>query len=84
MQRKQILWRCRRGMKELDALLVSYVESLSEVDFSLEHGLFEALLDSSDEQLWRALVLGHPHEEARFASLIQRILRASNNPLKID
>lgn len=84
MQRKQILWRCRRGMKELDALLVSYVESLSEVDFLLEHDLFGALLDSSDEQLWRALVLGHPHEEVRFASLIQRILSTSNNQIKID
>ena len=84
MQKKQTLWRCRRGMKELDALLVSYVASLSDGDFAREQPLFEALLGSSDEQLWRTLVLGHPPQEACFESLIQKILNASNNRIKTD
>ena len=84
MRRKQLLWRCRRGMKELDALLVGYIETQTEIEFERDVALFEAFLNSSDEQLWRSLVLGQPHQEALFEPLIQKILSTSNNPIKKD
>ena len=71
-------------MKELDALLVGYIETRTDIEFEREYALFEAFLNSSDEQLWRSLVLGHPHQEALFQPLIQKILSTSNNPTKKD
>lgn len=55
---RKLRWRCRRGMRELDDLLVRWLErgwpSASEAD----RGVFLRLLDSEDDRLWRWF-LGH-------------------------
>jgi antitoxin CptB len=55
---RKLRWRCRRGMRELDDLLVRWLErgwpSASEAD----RGAFLQLLDSEDDRLWRWF-LGH-------------------------
>ncbi len=49
---KRLYWRCRRGRRELDALLGDWLEthrtSLDEAQFAA----FDALLDQQDPQLW--------------------------------
>jgi antitoxin CptB len=55
---KRVQWRCRRGTRELDALLGGWLEahrtSMDEVQFAA----FDALLDRQDPELWDWL-MGH-------------------------
>jgi len=49
---RQLKWRCRRGMKELDVLLERFIQRRMR---ELEEGRWpelEALLDAEDDQLW--------------------------------
>ena len=47
-----LVWRCRRGMRELDALLTRWLD-LNWVDADEEmRSAFTLLLDSEDDQLW--------------------------------
>ncbi len=61
----QILWRCRRGMLELDLLLKTWAEKhLDELD-DQQTRLFLELLEYPDQQLL-PLLMGHdtdPREE---------------------
>ena len=60
----RLRWRCRRGMKELDELLLAYLPV--HVDASVDdQAAFEALLDLPDPDLYRlVLASGHPAEPA--------------------
>lgn len=55
---KRIRWRCRRGTRELDALLGGWLErhgaAMDEVQFTV----FDQLLDEQDPDLWDWL-MGH-------------------------
>jgi antitoxin CptB len=55
---KRLRWRCRRGTRELDALLGGWLEahggSMDEAQFVA----FDALLDQQDPELWDWL-MGH-------------------------
>ena len=53
----QLIWRCRRGMRELDTLLVRYLDPRYPVADGVERQAFAALLELTDPELW-AYVLG--------------------------
>ena len=67
-----INWRCRRGKRELDLILASFLDrhldTLSEADV----GLLDRLLDASDDDLldW---VLGREAPAPEFEGLIARM-----------
>lgn len=52
-QRKRLRWRCRRGMRELDQLMLRYLDQRWAGADSEERATFERLLDTEDDQLWR-------------------------------
>lgn len=54
--RNQILWRCRRGTKELDLLLESYCRNNYNSWTEVECQLFEKFLELSDEVLTSWLI----------------------------
>jgi antitoxin CptB len=68
----KLLWRCRRGMKELDFLLARYVNERFCSASILEQDAFEALLETQDTDLY-AYCLGLASPPPRFATLIGRI-----------
>ena len=70
---RRLRWRCRRGMRELDQLLLRYLEQAWAADSEADRAVFRVLLDCEDDRLWRWF-LGHetPHD-VEIASLIQRI-----------
>lgn len=70
---QRLRWRCRRGMRELDALLVRWLERERPGASDAERGDFLRLLDCEDDRLWRWF-LGHetPPDDALDA-LVQRI-----------
>jgi antitoxin CptB len=68
----RLLWRCRRGMKELDVLLEHFARTLPG-QAPEERALFEQLLALPDSQLARYLLGGETPAEARLAHLVDRI-----------
>lgn len=53
---KRLQWRCRRGTRELDALLGDWLER--HAADATDMGAFDALLDQQDPDLWDWL-MGH-------------------------
>ena len=54
---QKLLWRCRRGTKELDILMMAFLENhYQDVEPALKHA-FEAMLEMQDPELY-ALVTG--------------------------
>ncbi|MBS0381100.1 MAG: succinate dehydrogenase assembly factor 2 [Proteobacteria bacterium] len=51
-------WRCRRGTRELDALLGGWLERHAADPDSASLQAFDALLDQQDPELWDWL-MGH-------------------------
>lgn len=57
-QVKRIRWRCRRGTRELDALLGGWFESHQDSLDAARFAAFDELLDQQDPELWDWL-MGH-------------------------
>ena len=66
----KLRWRCRRGMKELDGVLVDWLE---------RHGadgdlvLFERLLEAEDTDLWHWVTGRRAPDDAALARLVGQI-----------
>lgn len=67
-----ILWRCRRGTKELDLLFENYYRLKANVFANEELELFKQLLDLNDELLTSWLIEGK-EPESKFSHLIKDI-----------
>lgn len=50
---KRLRWRCRRGMRELDQLMLRYLDHRWPTADDKERKLFLQLLDCEDDKLWR-------------------------------
>lgn len=50
---KRLRWRCRRGMRELDQLMLRYLDQRWPIADDNERKLFLQLLDCEDDKLWR-------------------------------
>ena len=50
---RKLRWRCRRGMRELDQLMLRYLDQRWPVADDAERGLFLRLLDCEDDKLWQ-------------------------------
>ena len=49
---KRLRWRCRRGTRELDALLGGWLETRGQDAAPDQLAAFDALLDQPDPQIW--------------------------------
>jgi len=59
--RARLLWRCRRGRKELDLLLLDWLEQHFDSSTDQQRARFAALLELSDPDLESYLLgLGRP------------------------
>lgn len=68
----KLLWRCRRGMKELDLLLIPFAQNCYS-DLSVpEQGVFDELLGEPDPVLY-AWLLGYLEPQNEFCALIEKI-----------
>lgn len=73
---RRLLWRCRRGLLELDLVLKAFVENHYPALGPDELRYLDQLLDLTDTELW-ALVVGdtvpsHPGE-ARLLAMIRSL-----------
>jgi antitoxin CptB len=71
----KLRWRCRRGMKELDLLLLRYVEEQYHAASSVHQEAFRALLDAPDPVIYAYCLGGERPASPLLSNLIQRITR---------
>jgi len=70
---RALRWQCRRGMKELDLLLVRWLDAHFIAASASERHNFERLLQAEDDQLWSWL-RGRGHSpDPELDALVQRI-----------
>ncbi len=72
-QLKQLRWQCRRGAKELDALLCAYLDdSYSDADKD-EQKQFSALLKQEDNQLLAYFFAHKIPNEPELKAIVEKI-----------
>jgi antitoxin CptB len=69
-------WRCRRGMKELDFLLLRYLRGGHAQAGTEERAAFVEFLELPDPDLVRYLIGGDVPNDPRHAALCQALRRA--------
>ena len=79
LNKHRIIWHSRRGMLELDLLLVPFVQDLFD-DLTLEDQiLYRDLLLLEDQDIY-ALLMGSSHSEhTKYAAIITKILAHNKN-----
>lgn len=70
---KRLRWRCRRGMRELDQLMLRYLDRAWAQDSDAQRGVFLQLLDCEDDTLWRWFMGHDTPDDVQIAALVQRI-----------
>lgn len=73
----RLRWRCRRGMRELDQLLLRYLDQAWATDSEQARGLFLRLLDCEDDMLWRWFMGHEDCKDVELAPLVARIRELS-------
>lgn len=74
----RLKWQCRRGCRELDRLLESYLENSYATSDPQEQRLFAALLEQEDDYLLALLMGGLAADLESMARLVQKINHADN------
>ena len=73
LESRALLWRCRRGMKELDVLLGRYAAAALPQAGPAERRLLAQLLDRPDPELAGYFLGGEVPAEPEMAALVTRI-----------
>lgn len=73
---RRLEWRCRRGMKELDLLLLRYLRDTLSAAPATERGAFAEFLELPDPDIARYLLAGDVPDDPRHAALCRALLRA--------
>ncbi|MCG5535668.1 succinate dehydrogenase assembly factor 2 [Ectothiorhodospira mobilis] len=71
-----LLWRCRRGTKELDLMLERFIHAHWAVLDAHQRRALEALLQREDADLQRWLLYGEEVEVAELAPIVARVRSA--------
>lgn len=76
--RQKIFWHSRRGMLELDLLLLPFAEDVFDTLSNKEQLLYSELLEQEDQDLFAWLVGKTPPSDVRFEPIIRLILAHSS------
>jgi antitoxin CptB len=77
IENRRLEWRCRRGMKELDFLLLRYLRERLPAAASGERAAFAEFLELPDPDLVRYLIGGDVPNDSRFAGLCRAVLQTN-------
>lgn len=72
--KQKIFWHSRRGMLELDLLLVPFATEVFETLSDQDQLLYSDLLEQEDQDLFAWLMQRSEPSEPRFVKIIQQIL----------
>lgn len=70
----RLRWRCRRGMRELDQLMLRYLDRRWADAGEPERAEFRRLLECEDDRLWRWFMGRETVEDAGLDAIVARIL----------
>jgi antitoxin CptB len=71
---KRLRWRCRRGMRELDQLMLRYLDQRWTLADDGERSAFLRLLDCEDDKLWQWCMGRERPADPELHALVQRII----------
>lgn len=74
---RRLEWRCRRGMKELDFLLLRYLRERLDSADSGQRDAFARFLELPDPELARYLIAGDVPNDSPHAELCRCLLRTN-------
>ncbi len=72
-EKSKLLWRCRRGVKELDILFTGFVESSYDDLTDLEKQAFNKLLSIEDPDILGFMLYDVIPEETDVANIVKKI-----------
>ncbi len=72
---ERLRWRCRRGLLELDLVLLKFIEQYAALDMALRDE-FDRLLDMPDTLLWDAICGRIPPLNQSQQALLDKINKA--------
>lgn len=70
---RRLRWQCRRGMLELDLILLAFLEKNYLNLSAADQKLFERLLTYSDQDLYCYLIKRQPSENVAMQVLIEQV-----------
>lgn len=70
----KLRWRCRRGMRELDVMLVDFLEREDTTSSNESINTFQLFLDCSDMDLYSWLTRRSIPQDDRFRKIVEKIL----------
>ena len=73
-ERRRLLWRCRRGMRELDALLMRYMERRYPLAGASEQAAFRDFLSLPDPEILALLTGRAGSDDAATTQIVGQIL----------
>ncbi len=76
----RLKWHCRRGMKELDILLINYLDNYYTTASPEEQAAFRALLDWQDPDLFACVVGRMTPPDELTQSLIKKLCESLPTP----
>lgn len=74
----RLRWQCRRGMRELDELLLDYLERFYPEDSEADKAAFRELLELADPELNGYLLQRQTPSSEPIARAIERILNRNS------
>lgn len=75
--RAKLQWQCRRGMRELDLILGSFVERCFEGLSSEERDSLQSLLEQPDQAILAWVMGRETHPDPGVARLVDKVARNS-------
>ena len=81
-QRSRLIWRCRRGIREMDILLLDYLETHYDNASIEDQNTFEELLEEADLDIL-SWIMEKTSPDKKYINLISFIRESAMNSKKI-
>jgi antitoxin CptB len=78
---KKLRWQCRRGMLELDLLLLPFFENHYSQLSEENKENFVRLIANTDQDLYAWLVKGEPPQDSSLIPILKQILHARSSTI---
>lgn len=81
-QRSRLIWRCRRGIREMDILLLDYLETHYDNASTEDQNTFEELLEETDLDIL-SWIMEKTTPDEKYTNLISFIRESATNSKNI-
>lgn len=81
-QRSRLIWRCRRGIREMDILLLDYLETHYDNASTEDQDTFEELLEETDLDIL-SWIMEKTTPDEKYTNLISFIRESATNSKNI-